>query len=170
MQKGMSLVEMLVVVAVIAILARAAVPVYTNWVARTQLIAATNELHGAMLYARSEAIKRNARVSVCPSSNGSSCLADGNWHNGWVVFHDPNNNASLDAGEAVLRRQGEQRGVTISGNATLKHYVSYVASGATQLTNGGLQMGTITLCGMSEGRQLIISASGRPRIQTVESC
>ena len=64
----------------------------------------------------------------------------------------------------------------ISGNASLASYVAYVANGSTRLTNGGFQAGTLTVCQASgrstPARQIVINATGRPRVQksVVDSC
>jgi type IV fimbrial biogenesis protein FimT len=64
-------------------------------------------------YARSEAIKRTNRVTICASSNGTSCTGAGAlWKNGWLVFVDENGNGTVDAGDVVLRVQDALLGIT----------------------------------------------------------
>ena len=117
--------------------------------------------------ARSEAIKRNARAAMCPSITGTSC-ADGGWHQGWVVFHDTNNNAELDAAELVILRQPSMpEGFRLTGNTPVSRYISYSPTGSARMISGAFQAGTLTVCRESptqgEAKQIIISSTGRPR-------
>ncbi|HEX9139120.1 MAG TPA: GspH/FimT family protein, partial [Steroidobacteraceae bacterium] len=49
------------------------------------------------------AIREGSWVTICSSSNGTSCLGTNNWASGWIVFQDPNNNQTVNAGETVWR-------------------------------------------------------------------
>lgn len=96
---GFTLVEMLVTVAIAAILAAVAVPMLSGFVARSQMNAVVNDFTGAMQYARMEAVSRNRCVSVCRRAEASqTCAAsDGSWRAGWLVFENPNCSGSVDA-------------------------------------------------------------------------
>ena len=135
-----------------------------------QLSSASNDLFGSLLVARSEAIKRSGRVVVCTSADGISCTAAGGWEQGWIVFHDSNNDGMHGGGEPVIQHvQALALELRVTGNLNVAHYVSYAPTGASRLLGGGFQSGTLTLCRQSEGageaRQIIISSSGRPRIR-----
>ncbi|AMO25192.1 type IVa pilus pseudopilin TppE [Ramlibacter solisilvae] len=157
------------VVAVAAVLAGAAVPSMTGLMRWSRLTSASQDLFAGFTMARSEAIKRNSRVAVCKSANGVSCAASGGWEQGWIVFHDANNNGMREAGEPVVTRAqafpGELR---VSGNLNVQRYVSYAPNGAARLASGAFQAGTITVCNASAGatdaRQIVLSSSGRPRV------
>jgi type IV fimbrial biogenesis protein FimT len=174
---GFTLVELLVVLAISAILLGAAVPSFNGLVRSTKLSSAANDLFGSLLLARSEAVMRNARVAVCRSADGASCSNNGGWEQGWIVFHDANNNGWREAGELVVTRsQAMPADLRLSGNLNVARYVSYAPNGEARLASGGFQAGTITLCNPSlrgdDARQIVISASGRPRVQKahVPSC
>ncbi|HEX7971583.1 MAG TPA: GspH/FimT family protein, partial [Thiobacillus sp.] len=99
----------------------------------------------------------------------TSCT--GAWHQGWVVFHDINNNAALDAGETVILKQpGMPDGFRLTGNSHVSDYISYMPTGATEMTSGAFQSGTLTVCRQSYeeygARRIVISRTGRPRIET----
>lgn len=96
---GFTLVEMLVTVAIAAILAAVAVPMLSGFLARSQMNAVVNDFTGAMQYARMEAVSRNRCVSVCRRAEASqTCAAsDGSWRAGWLVFENPNCSGSVDA-------------------------------------------------------------------------
>ena len=174
---GFTLIELLVVVAVAAILQAVAVPAMADFVNATRQTSAINTLFSSLIVARSEAIKRNQRAVVCKSASGQACSTDGDWGQGWLVFHDANNNAQLDADEAVLVRQEPMpESVRLTGNAPVSRYVSYTPMGATKYASGAFQAGTFTVCTPSDGpvlaRQIVISSSGRPRTvrTTLDSC
>lgn len=167
-QSGATLLELIVVLAVSAILLGIGIPSFSAFTGNSRLTSATNELVSSLHLARSEAIKRNSRVVMCTSATGTSCATSGDWHQGWLVFHDANNNAALDAGETmILARQAFPAGLSLKGNTWVSQYISYTPSGATRLISGVLQVGTLTLCNELDAsgtaRQVIISSTGRPR-------
>lgn len=82
---GFTLVELMVTVAVLAILIGLAVPSFVDVTLGSKLREQANDMVAAVALARSEAVKRNQRVTLCASSNGSSCLSSGGWHQGWIV-------------------------------------------------------------------------------------
>lgn len=165
---GATLLELMVVLAVSAILLGIGIPSFAAFTSSSRLASATNELVSSLHLARSEAIKRNSRTVMCTSATGTACADSGGWHQGWLVFHDANNNAVLDAGETViLARQALPAGFSLTGNEHVSKYISYTPGGATKLISGAFQAGTLTLCNESgapgAARQVIISSTGRPR-------
>jgi type IV fimbrial biogenesis protein FimT len=174
---GITLIELLIGVTVMAILMRLASPAMSGVMDSFRLAAASNTFLSALHLTRSEAIKRNSRVVLCKSATGASCAADGGWGQGWVVFHDANNNAALDSGEEVIRRESALPShFSMTGNTPVAKYVSYTALGTPKSSAGAFQAGTITLCRQSassaDTRQIILSSTGRPRIEraTVSAC
>ena len=87
MQRGFTLIEVMVVVAIIAVLAALAAPSFTPIIERWRVRDATESLQSALYYARSEAIKRGGNV-VIKTTDGA------NWNSGWHIFHDANNDAA----------------------------------------------------------------------------
>lgn len=85
-QRGFSLLELMVTVAVLAIIAGAAAPSFRSMMQRSQLTAASNEMLAVFQSARMEALRTNSRVEVCPSSNDSTC-AGSNWARVIMVAH-----------------------------------------------------------------------------------
>jgi type IV fimbrial biogenesis protein FimT len=165
---GATLLELLVVLAIAAILLTIGIPSFASLAHSSRLSTATNELLASLHLARSEAIKRRGRTVLCPSATGAACAVSGGWHQGWVVFHDANNNAVLDTGETViLTRQTLPAGFSLTGNKWISKYISYTPGGATRTISGLLQVGTLTLCNESgtpgAARQVVISSTGRPR-------
>lgn len=164
-EAGFTLLELVVTLAVLAVMVAIAVPAYGKLVADQRLSTATNRLVFAVHLTRSEAIRRNARVTLCNSADGAFCAADGGWEQGWIVFVDRDGTGLRAADDPLLAVEEAPPGVVITGNASVQRYVSYIGLGSTRRASGALQMGTITLCAGSEGRQLVISRTGRPRLQ-----
>lgn len=86
MVQGFTLIELMVTVAVLAIVLTVAVPSFSALVSSNRLSGQANSLLAAIEYAKAEAIKNNANVAFCHSSNGSSCSAApaASWQ-GWLV-------------------------------------------------------------------------------------
>lgn len=86
---GFSLLELMVAIFVAAILAAIAVPSFRATIQRHRLLAAADDLQSAVQYARTEAVLRATYVSVCPSTDGTSCASSTTWDTGWLVYSHP---------------------------------------------------------------------------------
>jgi type IV fimbrial biogenesis protein FimT len=172
--KGFTLIELLIFVLVAAILLGLAVPSFVTLTKNKRVTTNTNEFISTLALARSEALKRVSRVTVCKSSNGTSCSGTGGWEQGWVVFNDPDNDATVDSGtETVLKYVSAlSTGTTLRGTTNVASYISYVSSGQTKLTNGTFQSGSIILCddrGAGEhARNINLAVTGRTRVETTD--
>lgn len=101
-QHGMTLLELMVVIAIVGIIAAFAVPSFGSLIANQKLSTMRDGLVSAVQMARGESFSRNKPVAVCPSSNGTSCLSSNNWKDGFLVFQD-DSTAGWDGTETVLR-------------------------------------------------------------------
>ncbi|MCK5769780.1 GspH/FimT family pseudopilin [Algiphilus sp.] len=100
---GFTLIELLVTVAVAAILAVVAVPGFRSLMQGNRAATQTNTLVSALTFARSEAIRRGTTVSMCPSSNQTSCTGGTDWSVGWVVFRDADGDGEPGDATDLLR-------------------------------------------------------------------
>ena len=90
-QGGFTLTELIVVMAIVAILLGIGVPSYRYITTSYRISSEVNGLLGDLMYARSEAIKEGQFVTVCVTVNGKTCSGNTSWDRGWLVFSNPNN-------------------------------------------------------------------------------
>jgi type IV fimbrial biogenesis protein FimT len=163
--RGFTMPEMMVTLAIAAVLAGVAAPSVRDMVARNRLKSHTSALQTSLMLARTEAIKRQVRVVVCKSADQAGCTTAGDWQQGWIVFLDANDSASVDAGETVIERVGALSGSFIlQGTGNLANYVSYTGNGSAKVTaSDNVQTGRFNLCQTAGGdaRQIDVFATGR---------
>jgi len=140
---GFTLIELMVAIFISAIVLTMAVPSFTATVQNNRVTAQVNDFVSTLNLARSEAIKRGARVTVCKSADGSSCDASSTgWEQGWIVFVDSDGDETHDGGETILlTSEGLSEGTTLRGapSADVNKYVSYRSSGKTTFpVSGGI--------------------------------
>ncbi len=170
--EGVTLIELMVVLVVLAILIGLAAPGLRSLLVRWAADTAAASLVGDFRFARSEAIKRNDFVTICRSTDGKSCAGQtGSWHTGWVVFVDHDSDGVVDAAAAspvatladdVLRVQQALSWVAsvepLSGNA--QKQFKFRPTGLAPGYQGNMVLtvstsvsgGTILLCVTSTGR------------------
>ncbi len=161
-QNGFTLIELMVTLAVVAIVAGIAAPSFRDMIQDNRLITSSNELLGSVALSRSEAIKRGDRVVICQSINTTSCGGSAaNWHQGWIVFVDANTNGTVDnATDIISVHAALDDGLTLAMNNTA---LAYDGDGlAVNLSNEVF----FTLCddrGDANKTGLGISITGRAR-------
>ena len=145
--RGFTLIELVVAMCVAAVLATIAAPSVAQLAASLQLSSASNTLVSGLRLARNEAIKRNARVVLCKTIDGIHCTRAGGWEQGWIIFHDVNNNSLREsAGDIIHHERALSASLRMTGNLTVASYISFVPTGGTKLAGGGFQAGHLTLC------------------------
>lgn len=136
-QRGLTLVELMVTVAIMAILLGVGVPSFQSFVQNSRATAQANEFLTAMSLARSESLKRARPVSICGTTNNQTC--NGTWQDGLLVFRDGNAAGSTTANVSeVLRVVAKANAVSVDsrltdGGGTVPTFIRYLPSGAVDL-------------------------------------
>ena len=153
-RNGFTLIELMVTISVAAILLALAAPAFQGLLISNRITAQTNDLVSDLAFARSEAIKRGVRVTVCSANTPTTCGAGTGWTQGWIVFVD-NGTAGDATGDTILRTHEALRGNNTL-NSSVNHFISYFPSGTVDALE------TFTLCNTGfRGRSVDVSATGR---------
>jgi len=179
-QAGFTLIELMVGVAIMAILLMVGVPSFQSAVASSRLSTSTNDVVSALALARTEAIRRGTRVTVCKSANATGCTTAGNWAQGWIIFIDTTRSsadAAVDSGEVILSSHAAAPGnIVMAGSSGVPDFVSFASDGQAKLMNGASQAGTLRVCSTAaaladarRARDIAITASGRVSTTTPAS-
>lgn len=149
---GVTLVEMLVTIAALAVLASFALPSLTTVMQNNALTSGVNSLLTALTLSRAEALKREQPVTICrtdvPNAPTPACGAGAGWETGWVVFVDDDGDAALDGDEEVVLRDGgianaDVRVLVASDADPLDESLTYLPTGFPDLgtnVDGGRNM------------------------------
>ncbi len=160
-QRGMSLVEMLIALAVASVLIGIGVPAFNGFVDQQRLTTRTNDLIGAIAYARSEAVKLGGVVSVVAAAPDS----DNEWGGGFCVAVG----APANCTGTVLRQFDGSEAVTLDAVDALND-VSTLSFNARGLLVGG-GAGSIQVCSadtdVTDGRAIVVSMIGRTNAESL---
>jgi len=165
------MVELLITIVIAAILAAVAVPGMGVFVKNTARSTNINSLVSAFTLARSIAVKRNSAVTVCASGKGgvyTACNADpGKFDDGWIVFSDPDNDQTVDAGETIRRVYQPD----IGSSTSLRGWVGTAKVNAVTYRGDGTPTNLLAntlfrYCdsrGASAAREIALSVTGQPQ-------
>jgi len=150
--------ELLMTIAVLAILTTLAVPAFNRFILNNRLAGQANEFVAATQLARSEAIKRGVDVAVCSSDDAAAC--GGSFTDGWIVLADP---GGADQVIQVYPSPGDDFSFTpASGNATFSADGFSTAAAEIQLDI------TLTGCTNDNARRILVERTGRVSSRRVD--
>lgn len=179
LQRGLTLIELLVTITVMGVLMAIGVPSFQSSMASSRVTTTNNDFVSALALARSEAIRRGTRITVCKSTNGTACFTTGDWAQGWIVFVDTTRtaaDAAVDAADIreiiVSRSQASAAGIVIAGEAAVANFISFSADGTARTMAGAPQQGRVRVCSTSAAldnarRARDITLAGTGRLTTV---
>ena len=149
--RGFTLIELMVTASILVILTLVAAPSFNEAFLSNKLASYANNFVASAHLARSEAIKRNATVTLCRSADAATCATTGGWQQGWIV----------KSGTTVVQQQAAlSSDYLLTGNV---YSVAFQASGA------GANSATLKLCRAtpspgSQDREIKIDATGRTSV------
>ena len=137
---GYTLIELMAILSVIAIVLATGLPLLSVFFQGNRMVSNTNEIVAGLHITRSEAIKQQMRVTMCQSDDQATCAGTGRWEDGFIVFQDPNGNATVEGGERILRTNTGAEGnqVTIrsddGGSNQIANAITFTSSPASTKT------------------------------------
>ncbi|MGQ0750845.1 MAG: GspH/FimT family pseudopilin [Betaproteobacteria bacterium] len=159
---GFTLIEVLFAIVILGVLLSLAAPSMRNLVLDQRVKTVVSDMHATLIFARSEAIKRNQYVAVCAMNNdGSGCQNSTDWARGWIVYLDADGNGIPGAVSDILKRQDALHDVTLTGTGTNITYQKdgRLRAAATTFVTSYAGNNDIT------ARCVRMDISGRPNIQ-----
>jgi type IV fimbrial biogenesis protein FimT len=173
--KGYTLTESLMVLAVTSVLLALGVPQYRDFAASRRTSAEVAELAASFKLARTEALKRGVRVSVCRTDNGSSCSSDAaqrDWSRGWLVFVDRGMRGKVEPGDSLLRVQGPLAGSSgIVAAGTSLYVPSFLPTGSAVAAQNNFRFdGPDAGADTRALRRLCIGSTGSWRLTRGAAC
>jgi type IV fimbrial biogenesis protein FimT len=163
-ERGFTLPELLVTLAIAAAAMAIAVPAFNDLLAANRATAALNQIVGAISVARTEAILQRRTVTLCPGADGI-CQGRDQWHHGALVFIDADRNGRIDEGERVVATLPPlQPGERIYWRSFRnRSYLQFHPRGFTDWQNGNF-----LYCPRDgqprHARMVILNAQGRVRV------
>jgi len=166
---GFTLFELMIAVAIVGILLAIAAPNFRDAMMNVRLSAQTNDLMTDLALARSESLKRNLPVLLCPSTDAETC--GGNWKDGWIVFVDADNDTSVSKGDTVMKARPAAEGGNSIIATRAANPINSVSYRPTGLIGGGAEV-EFNICDSRttprNGRNIKITVTGRPQAKPTD--
>ncbi|MFT6329260.1 MAG: type IV fimbrial biogenesis protein FimT [Bermanella sp.] len=159
-QKGVTLLEMMITLAILAIVLTVVAPSMQNFLIKNRITGEINEVSGIVQYARHLAIDEQINVVVCPSEDFEACGT--NWNNPKIVFIDSNADGNRNSDEELLVATAKASDSTkMTGPNTSINF---------QYTGAASRSFSIQLCPINDdatvARAILVSLQGRVKVSS----
>ncbi len=169
---GFTLIELLIVVAIVAILAALAIPSFNTMLMKRTVRSAALTLISDIRYARSEALRRSSRVTICSlaasPANTCSAASAANWANGWMVFSDEaGTNGVYDGTDVIVRVQQPLTNIaTVQGDTPTndRSFLTFEANGRGRSVDQKFRITPRGTVPVNTERTVCVSLQGRVRL------
>lgn len=162
---GFTTIELLVTVAVLAVVLAIGVPSLSGLVRQWQCDATVHTLAGDMRHARSVAARISRAVVLCAQNGSGACSRRNDWTPGWLAFIDFNDNGNFDPGDTLIVQRNAQNGLaSMVSNLPSPYNIAF-------RSNGTLRSPSFTLTAKARGaddtdaRQVVANDMGRVYVQ-----
>jgi len=170
-QSGFTIIEIMITIAVVAVLAAVGVPAIGNLIKNNRVRAHMFEVLDSIQLTRSEATKRRQAVVMCrtadPTAGTPVCGGTANtWTTGWLIFEDKNGNSSYDSGTDVLIKAvnpAAEGNITVMTNSVCNNNLSYKSDGSLN-ESGTAKFAICDDRGVGFGRQVNVALVGRASV------
>ncbi|NWL79231.1 type IV fimbrial biogenesis protein FimT [Pseudomonas taiwanensis] len=164
-RNGFTLIELMVVVAIVAILGSIGYPSFMTAILNSRISTQTNSLLGILQYARSEAVTTRTLTRVCGSTDANNATFPKacnttDWENGVIAFRDIDGNGSAATAELLRIIPASNDGNTIRGVANAATSVDFQTDGTSAQTS------SLRVCdsrGVGSSRQVTVNIAGQAR-------
>jgi len=162
-QAGLTALELIVTMAIIAVLLATGVPAMKNYSWNLRMKTTMDQLQTGLHQARSHAISHNSQTVICPATDDSNCSGISVWQNGWIIFTDINSDRQKQDSEPLQHHADAVSMLSISSSMS-RNYIRFYPNGSAPGSNV-----TILFCdkrGAAYAGTITVSNSGRIRMQT----
>lgn len=160
-QRGFSLVELLMGLAIGAIVLSLVSPAFAMLTESNHRQQAAESLISGIRHARTLAITHNQSVVI----HG----IDGDWSQGWRIILDISGKGPEDSSNPLLVERASDARTPIVGNWLVRRFVRFSSLGQPQMPKRSFQAGTLHICSAREPvsqLQVVLAASGRVRLSS----
>ena len=171
MGRGFTLIELMIVIAILAILSTVAIPGFRDVIKNNRLATQANHVVAALGLARSEAMKRGRPVTVCASNRTQSACALGrNWSNGYLVWTDVDNSGGLTPADILHRHSSLPSGLMLTGTASRLVFTPQGAIKPLPLAGSTIRLDVCDDRPNEVSRRITVQTTGRPALTQTFNC
>ncbi|ANF82416.1 fimbrial biogenesis protein FimT [Acinetobacter sp. NCu2D-2] len=167
--RAFTFVELMVTLAVLAIVVSIALPHFHEYLAKLEAQTTHKKIISALNYARSQAALHRQNIVICPSSNFIQCEPN-KWQQGYLIFIDQNKNRRIDDNEILIHKENlalKYANLEWRGALSIPS-VTYQAMTAMPIGSNG----SFYYCPFNgqENKKIILSKMGHTRSEPINQC